>query len=158
VADKDGMSAALVAADLAAGARAEGSSLLHRLDGLAARLGVHLTAQWSRRVPGPAGVAELAAVVARWRQDPPAALGGEAVSEVVDFARGAQGLPPTDALLLRLEAGGRVVLRPSGTEPKLKVYLEVTTPPPAADGLEDARRRAGERMEALMADVAARCG
>jgi phosphomannomutase len=157
VADKDGMSAALVAAELAALARAEGRSVLDRLDELSARLGVHLTAQWSKRAEGRDGIAALAAVVASWRQDPPRELGGLAVSEVVDLAGGTADLPPTDALIVRLGRYGRVVLRPSGTEPKLKAYLEVTTDPPGLDGLADARLAASQRLDALRADVAARC-
>jgi phosphomannomutase len=151
VADKDGMSAALVVAEMAARARAEGRSLLDDLDALSARLGVHLTAQLSQRAEGPHGMAALARVVERWRRDPPAELAGLAVSEVVDLADGAGGLPPTDALVVRLGGAGRVVLRPSGTEPKLKAYLEVTTDPPGATGLADAQRVASQRLEALRA-------
>jgi phosphomannomutase len=157
VADKDGMSAALVVAEMAARARADGQGLLDRLDQLSARLGVHLTSQWSLRAEGRSGMDALAAVVAGWRADPPRELGGLAVSEVVDLAAGVSGLPPTDALILRLGGRGRVVLRPSGTEPKLKAYLEVTTEPPGLDGLADARESASKRLEALRADVAARC-
>jgi phosphomannomutase len=149
VADKDGMSAALVVAEMAARARAEGRSLLDDLDALSARLGVHLTAQLSQRAEGPHGMEALARVVARWRRDPPTELAGLAVSEVVDLAGGAGGLPPTDALVVRLGGAGRVVLRPSGTEPKLKAYLEVTTDPPGSAGLADARLAASQRLDAL---------
>jgi phosphomannomutase len=157
VADKDGMSAALVAAEMAARARADGRSLLDRLDELTARLGVHLTAQWSRRAEGPDGIAKLAAIVDTWRHDPPTELGGLVVSEIVDLAAGSASLPPTDALVVRLGERGRVVLRPSGTEPKLKAYLEVTTGPPGLDGLAAARDEAAQRLEALRTDVASRC-
>lgn len=158
VADKDGLSAALVVAEMAAAAKAEGRSLLDRHDDLSARLGVHATAQWSRRAEGRNGIEALAVVVDGWRREPPSELGGLAVSEVVDLAAGTGGLPPTDALVVRLGGRGRVVLRPSGTEPKLKAYLEVTTDPPGLDGLADARREASVRLDALRADVAARCG
>jgi phosphomannomutase len=151
VADKDGMSAALVVAEMAARARAEGRSLLDDLDALSARLGVHLTTQLSQRAEGPQGMAALARVVDRWRRDPPAELAGLAVSEVVDLASGIDGLPPTDALVVRLGGAGRVVLRPSGTEPKLKAYLEVTTDPPGTAGLADARLAASHRLDALRA-------
>jgi phosphomannomutase len=157
VADKDGLSAALVAAELAAVARAEGRSLLDRLDALSARLGVHATTQWSVRADGRGGIEALAAVVASWRRDPPSELGGLAVSEVVDLAHGSEALPPTDALVVTLGGHGRVVLRPSGTEPKLKAYLEITTDPPGPERLADARRDAARRLDALRADVAVRC-
>jgi phosphomannomutase len=158
VADKDGLSAALVVAEMVAGGRAGGPSLLDRLDALAARLGVHLTAQWSRRAEGPDAMATLAAVVASWREDPPATLAGLPVTAAVDLAAGAGGLPPTDGVLLRLGAHGRVVLRPSGTEPKLKAYLEVTTAPPGPDRLDETRRNARRRLEGLRRDVARLAG
>jgi phosphomannomutase len=86
------------------------------------------------------------------RAAPPAALGQSPVREITDLAQGG-ALPPADALILRLD-GGRVVLRPSGTEPKFKAYLEVSEP--AGPGrLADARHRAGSRMTLLRADVAA---
>ena len=154
VADKDGITAALVVAEMAARVRAEGRSLLDRLDDLAALLGVHLTRQWTQR--GDPG--ELVRVVDAWRRDPPTRLAGLAVTQFVDLAHGAGGLPATDAVLVRLGDAGRVVLRPSGTEPKLKVYLEVATAPPGADGLEAARREAAERLSELLADVRSRSG
>jgi len=157
VADKDGMSAALVVAEMAAIARARGGSLLDRLDELSARLGVHLTSQWSRRAEGPDGIQTLAAVVDSWRREPPTELGGHAVTEVIDLAKGDRGLPPTDGLVVRLGPHGRVVLRPSGTEPKLKAYLEVSTEPTGMAGLAAARAEAAVRLEALRADVATRC-
>jgi phosphomannomutase len=79
------------------------------------------------------------------------------VTDVVDLAAGSDELPPTDALVLRLGGAGRVVLRPSGTEPKLKAYLEVTTKPPGLAGLAAAREVAARRLVALRDDVASRC-
>ncbi|MCU1496009.1 MAG: Glucose,6-bisphosphate synthase [Acidimicrobiaceae bacterium] len=158
VADKDGMSAALVLADLAARAKADGTSLLDRLDDLAARLGVHATAQWSLRLDGPDASRQIAAIVDRWRVDPPGSLAGLAVDEHLDLATGSAELPPTDAIVVRAGGRARVVVRPSGTEPKLKCYLEVTTPPPGAGGLAAARREAGLLLDALRRDVVRRCG
>ena len=103
-----------------------------RLDSLASRFGVHATAQWSLRLEGPTAQAEMAAIVGRWRRYPPAALAGLAVTELVDLSEGTGELPATDALVLRLAEGARVVLRPSGTEPKLKVYFEVVSGPALA--------------------------
>jgi phosphomannomutase len=157
VSDKDGLSAALVVAELAARAAAEGTSVVGRLDGLAARFGVYANAQWSLRLAGPAAQSEMAEVVDRWRRDPPASLAGLAVVEVVDYAKETGELPATDALLLRLEEGARVVLRPSGTEPKLKAYLEVATRPPPPGRLAEARGRAGRVLQTLREDVAVRC-
>ncbi len=157
VADKDGMSAALVVAALAASAKAKGTTLLDLLDGLAVRLGVHDTAQWSLRLEGAGATARMAAIVTRLRSGPPDRLAGRAVTEVVDLAHGSATLPPTDALVLVLEGGGRVVVRPSGTEPKLKAYLEIATSPPGASGLAAARAEARRDLEALRDDVARHC-
>ena len=165
VADKDGMTAALVVAEMAARDRAEGRSMLERLDALHARLGVHLTTQWSIRADGEdggegedteAGMARLSGLIAAWRGDPPTAFAGRPVTEVVDLAAGYRGYPPTDGMILELGRGeGRLVLRPSGTEPKLKLYLEAITPPPGLDGLAAARDHATAALDALRGDVAA---
>ncbi len=147
VRDKDGISAALAMLGLTAQARAAGQSVLDRWDALETSHGVHLTGQLTlpTRAPGE--------IMAGLRAAPPAALGGSPVRSVTDLAPGSAQLPPTDALILRLD-GARVVLRPSGTEPKLKAYLEVTEPA-AAGGLAEARRRAGARITPLRAAVAA---
>jgi phosphomannomutase len=153
VADKDGMSAALVVADMVARAKHEGRSLLERLDGLEALLGVHATAQWSLRLPGSDAMQVMGTLMGQWRSAPPARLAGLDVSGVRDLAGGDGELPPSDVLILRMGRSGRVVLRPSGTEPKLKVYLEATTAPCAAGELGEARREARTRLEELRSDV-----
>jgi phosphomannomutase len=79
------------------------------------------------------------------------------VDELVDLSQGVEELPATDALVLRLANRARVVLRPSGTEPKLKVYFEVVTAPVAPEGVGAARREAGRLLGSLRDDVAARC-
>ncbi|MDQ3103707.1 MAG: phospho-sugar mutase, partial [Actinomycetota bacterium] len=123
VLDKDGISAMLVVCDLAARLRADGTSLTDRLDDLAREHGLHATDQLSVRVDDPSLVV---AAMARLRAAPPTALGGLSVERVDDLATGSvetTGLPPTDGLRLTLTGRGRVVVRPSGTEPKLKAYL-----------------------------------
>jgi len=157
VSDKDGLSAALVAADIAAGAKDRGSSLIARLDDLTALFGVHATSQWSLRLSGPEAQAEMAEIVGSWRDETPTALAGLAVTEVVDLSAGTAELPPTNALVLRLDKGARVVLRPSGTEPKLKAYLEVATGPVLPEHLAEERSRAGQILSELENDVAERC-
>lgn len=114
VRDKDGISAALLVAELAADLEHTGSSLLDRLDNLSRVYGRHATDQVSVRVDD---VSIIAAIMARLRANPPATLGGHAIT-VEDL------LPRTDGLRWQWP-GGRVVIRPSGTEPKLKAYLEV---------------------------------
>ena len=157
VSDKDGMSAALVAAEIAAALKSQGSSVTARLDELACRFGVHSTGQWSLRLAGEGAQEEMAGIVSRWRSDPPDALGGLAVNQIVDLSGGSDELPATNALVLRLERGARLVLRPSGTEPKLKAYFEVATEPVSPAGLGERRRRAVELMGLVESDVASRC-
>jgi phosphomannomutase len=156
VADKDGLSAALVVAEMAARAKQEGQSLLDRLEELESLLGIHSTSQWSLRLTGGDAPQRMAALMAQWRAIPPERLAGLEVTEVRDLTAGEDGLPPSDVLVLRLGGAGRVVLRPSGTEPKLKVYFEATTGPTAAQALPAARQAAQVRLEELRRDVAGR--
>ena len=127
VRDKDGMSSALLVAELAALERARGRTLLDRLADLEARHGRHETRQLSYRVDD---LSRIAAAVEDLRTRPPASYGEQAVVGVEQ--------PADDVLVHRLTAG-RVVVRPSGTEPKLKAYLELVDPEPGAlDALADA--------------------
>ena len=150
VADKDGVSAALLVAELAAGLRAEGRTLLAALDDLAATYGVHATDQVSVRVER---LADVLPVVDGLRGAPPSELAGVAVTQAEDLGLGVGGLPPTDGVRLRLADGSRVIVRPSGTEPKLKAYLEVVEPVAAGEPVAEARRSADERLAALRAAV-----
>lgn len=152
VRDKDGISAALTVAALAAGAKRAGRSLLDLLDEQARRYGLHATAPLSLRV---SDLAEIGAMMARLRAAPPTRLGGRAVVAFDDLASGSgeAGLPPTEALRYRLEGDARVIVRPSGTEPKLKCYLEVVHP--VDDDIAKVRARAAADLDALRADLSA---
>ncbi|GAA3736158.1 phosphomannomutase [Spinactinospora alkalitolerans] len=155
VADKDGISAALAVASLAAGAKARGRTLLDLLDDQARRYGLHRTRQLSVRAQEPSRITEA---MRRLRAEPPKGFAGLPVEAVEDFAVGHGGLPPTDALRYRLGGAVRahVTLRPSGTEPKLKAYLEVILPAP--DDVATARRAAEEHLTALHDAVARAIG
>ncbi|SNS16019.1 phospho-sugar mutase [Actinomadura mexicana] len=148
--DKDGIGAALAVAALAADARRDGRTLLDLLDAQARRYGLHATSQLSIRV---SDLSLITAAMARLRAAPPRELGGRRVESLDDLARPGGDLPPTDGLRFRLAGGSRVVVRPSGTEPKLKCYLEVVLP---VDGdVAAVRARAAADLEALRADVSA---
>lgn len=147
--DKDGIGAALTVAALAAEAKAAGRTLLDLLDDQARRYGLHATAQLALRV---ADLSLLSDVMARLRTAPPDALGGRSVERIDDLAEGSDGLPPADVLRFRLADGGRVVVRPSGTEPKLKCYLEVVMP--VTGSVADARATATDALSALRTDMA----
>ena len=125
VRDKDGFGAALAMLRLAEGAKSAGRSVLDIYDDLERAHGVHLTSQLTLRT------ADQAHVISRLRSAPPDAFGGEPVSGRTDLAAGHGGpeaaVPRADVLIYRLP-GGRVVLRPSGTEPKIKCYIEIVEP------------------------------
>lgn len=157
VADKDGVSAALLLCELAAKAKAEGRTLLDLLDAIAVEHGLHATDQVAVRVTD---LAEIGAAMTRLRTTPPESLGGLPVLSADDLSTGSvetTGLPPTDGLRYRLEGGARVIVRPSGTEPKIKCYLEAVVP--VADGdVATARATAAECLAALGRDIAAAAG
>ena len=144
VPDKDGVTAALMAAELAATLKAQGRTLLDLLDELALRHGVHQTDSFSVRVED---LGQIPPVMARLRQETPSQVGGVPVARVDDLADGVDGLPPTDGVRFLLEDDTRVIVRPSGTEPKLKVYLEAIAPVDGASGLGEARQEATRRLE-----------
>ena len=146
--DKDGISALIRVLGLAAELKAAGSSLAGRLDEIATRYGVFGTDQLAVRV---ADLGLIAAAMARLRAAPPTELDGEPVDG--DRPGGRHGrLPPTDAVLLAGKSL-KVVVRPSGTEPKLKCYLEARQPPDTSTPLGEARRRVRARLTRLRAEM-----
>ncbi|MGO1599837.1 MAG: phospho-sugar mutase [Brachybacterium sp.] len=156
VRDKDGLSAALMVAEMAAMARSEGTTLIGRLDELAAEHGLFSTAQLSIRVED---LSLIGAMMERLRASPPTSLLGSPVLTTQDLSLGSvatTGLPPTEGVLLLSEDDTRVVVRPSGTEPKLKCYLEVVTAVPAGVSVAETgalRHRADERLAALQDEL-----
>ena len=138
--DKDGIASSVVAASLFAALKTEGRTAWDELDRLAHAHGLHVTGPLTFRVEE---IAQIATGMARLRAQPPSELAGSPVVEVSDLAEGYQGLPPTDGILVLTEAGDRVIARPSGTEPKLKCYLEVILPAPEGEPVpwEAARER-----------------
>ena len=154
VADKDGMSAALALCQLAHGLARRGQTLLDRLDDLERQYGIHSGDQLALRADGPEGRAAIARVMEQLRVTPPHELGGVRVSEVIDLARGWRGLAPSEGVVLVLGDEGRVVVRPSGTEAKLKAYFEVTRPPEADSNLLEGRASARRQLQVIRDDLA----
>ncbi len=150
VRDKDGVSAALLLAELAAGLKAEGRTLSDLLDDLAIVHGVHATDSFAVRVDD---LAQIDALMSRLRAEAPVTVAGIDVSGLDDLSRGDGGLPPTDGLRFLLADDSRVIVRPSGTEPKVKVYLEVIEPVPSPDDLDRSRAVAETRLAAVRADL-----
>lgn len=147
--DKDGVGAALTVAAMAASAKESGRTLLDLLDDQARRYGLHATAQLSVRVEDLSVITDA---MVRLRKSPPGELAGRTVTEIDDLAEGLDGLPPADVVRLRLSGGGRVIVRPSGTEPKLKCYLEVVVP--VTSSADEARTKAAADLTALREAVA----
>jgi phosphomannomutase len=157
VKDKDGVSALLLLCEVAAQAKADGRTLADLLDDIAREHGLHATDQVSVRV---SDLSEIDRAMERLRSNPPQQLGGLAVERAEDLSEGTDELPPTDGLRYYLAEGARVIVRPSGTEPKIKCYLEVVVPVEAGqeDGVEAARISAAGRLDALGGDIKAAAG
>lgn len=120
--DKDGISAALLLAHIASELKAQGLSLLDLLNEVWARHGFHGTEQISIRV---AEMSQITQLLAGIRKNPPSLIAGRAVLSIDDLADPQDGLPPTDGLRLWIDGGIRMIVRPSGTEAKMKCYIEV---------------------------------
>jgi len=123
--DKDGISAAIYLAQIATDLAAVGKDLNDLLDEVWLRHGFHATEQISIRV---ADMGAITALLAGLRSNPPQEIAGRAVESIDDLAAPTDGLPPTDGLRLWLSGGVRIIIRPSGTEAKLKCYIEVISP------------------------------
>ncbi|MDH6124134.1 phospho-sugar mutase [Kitasatospora sp. GP82] len=159
VRDKDGITAALMVAELAATLKQSGRTLTDLLDDLALEHGLHATDQLSVRVHD---LSLIANAMQRLRDQPPAVLAGLRVTRADDLTEGSADLPPTDGLRYYLEGEGvssaRIVVRPSGTEPKLKCYLEVVLQVATAAELATTRERAAAVLDAIKRDLAAAAG
>ncbi|HEX7099855.1 MAG TPA: phospho-sugar mutase [Acidimicrobiia bacterium] len=156
VRDKDGLSAGLVFLDLAATLRDEGQTVIDRMADLYERAGLWVSTQLSLVRPGTEGLAEIAGAMELLGERTPSELDGRKVVSVRDFRVGAEErprwLPATDLVEMTLEGGGRVLVRPSGTEPKLKIYVDL---PGSAEGdialQESETRAAADRIAAATA-------
>lgn len=160
VRDKDGIGAAVLFADLAATCRARGRSVLDELESIYRRHGLYASAQRSIVRKGVAGIAAIGASMAALRAAAPLALAGREVLAVRDYAAGTRRdtttglvtpltLPPSDVVALELAGGARVVARPSGTEPKLKIYLDVREAVAPHEPLGAAEARAASSIDVL---------
>lgn len=146
--DKDAVVAALLACEAAAYWKAQGKSLYGVLLELYERYGAYLERLESRTLKGKDGLERIRAIMEDWRSRPPAEVAGVRVSGVEDYKDGLNGLPPENALKFLLEDGSWFCLRPSGTEPKIKVYFGVRR-----EGLREARDALDRLAAAVMARV-----
>lgn len=155
VKDKDGISAAVLIAELAATAKAGGKTIFDTLDELYLQHGLHASDQLSIRV---ADLGLLDAMMNRLRVSPPESFGSSAVEVSTDLSVGSDQLPPTDGLLYVTRNLTRVIIRPSGTEPKLKCYLEVIHQVGSAAELPEARQAARAGLDEVLRDVSEALG
>jgi phosphomannomutase len=159
VRDKDGISAAVIAAELAARRASEGKTLLDEMEMLSRRYGLFVSGQKSITLPGTEGVAQIGEIMRKLRAAPPTKIGSLAVVSTSDYqaqtriaASGGEeklALPPSNVLAYELEGGSRIIARPSGTEPKIKFYFDLREPIADGQAVDDAEKRARAQMDAL---------
>jgi phosphomannomutase len=159
VRDKDGLSAALVFAELTAAAAAEERTVLDELERLGRTFGLFVSAQRNVTCKGAEGTAEIAAILDRLRATTPQAISGLTVRSLTDVLRGVRlvdgrqervDLPESNVLIFELEGDARVVARPSGTEPKIKYYFDLREQVHLEEPYAEARARAEARLTALI--------
>ncbi len=151
VADKDGVSAALLFAEMSAWCAARESSLGEYLESLYRSFGFYASRQYSLTLPGEAGARRIAEIMNRCRENPPSTCGPFAVEKVTDYGQGIGGLPPSNVLAFDLSEGGRILVRPSGTEPKIKFYFELREDLEVEASLHDSRKTMDRRLEEVLA-------
>jgi phosphomannomutase len=160
VRDKDGIGTAVAFADLAAWCRSRGRTLLEELEESWRRYGMYLSRQVSKTLPGAEGRRRITGMMARVRSAPPRSLAGLAVEAVLDLELGERrdaegraspsGLPKGDVIALELAGDHRVMLRPSGTEPKIKFYFDVRVDVADGEAIGDARARGNQLVDELV--------
>ncbi len=123
VRDKDAIIGSMLICEMAAYYRSIGSSVKERLEAIYAQYGRYLNKVDSFEFPGLSGMDKMASIMAGLRENPPAEIGGYKVTKVTDYKKTAEtGLPSANVLVYSLEGGATVIVRPSGTEPKVKAY------------------------------------
>ena len=161
--------ASLLTAELAARLKSQGKTLLERLDELFLEHGCFTEGQINVQMPGEKGMEEMRGLMGRLRAQPPSSLGGLKVVRVRDYLSGQQktvpgtvsplDAPKGDLLILDLEAAGNyLAIRPSGTEPKVKIYLFAYDPPEAIADLESTKAAQAERLRVIGGDFWAFAG
>jgi phosphomannomutase len=161
VRDKDAAVASLLTAEMTAKLKADGKTLCQRLDQLFHRFGCHTEGQLNIQMPGEKGMDEMLALMSKVRATPPATLAGLKVARVRDYLGGVQktistgtvsplDAPKGDMVILDLETEGNyLAVRPSGTEPKVKIYMFAYDPPSATADLDSTKTAQAARLKAI---------
>ncbi|MBH0099741.1 phospho-sugar mutase [Salinibacterium sp. NSLL150] len=150
VRDKDGISASVDFLSMAAELKADGKTVLDRLDEFAARFGAFASRQVSLRF---AKISEIGETMTRLRANAPAAVGGLTVASFDDFENGVDGFAPSNIIRMQFEGGARVIVRPSGTEPKLKFYVDASSMSGEGAERQAAAEAVASQLEAGMREV-----
>jgi phosphomannomutase len=150
VGDKDGIGAALLFTELAAQCERRGESILDRLEAIYRQFGLFVSRQHSVTLPGTEGAARIAHIMQRFRADPPTQIGTQRVLRAIDYGAGHEGLPPSNVLAYHLEGDGHVLLRPSGTEPKIKYYFESSETVEPTEDIDEGHKRADAKLDSLV--------
>ena len=147
VRDKDAVNATLLVCETAAWYAKQGMTLLDAINKLYAEFGCYRNALHSFAFEGESGMHTMDAIMKQLRQTPPTAIGGMTVESVVDYNTAGTGLPKANVLEFRLAGGAKLMVRPSGTEPKIKVYLSAVAPTEeAADAINDTLGKAASAL------------
>ncbi|UYO05222.1 phospho-sugar mutase [Paenibacillus sp. PSB04] len=146
--DKDAVLASLLICEAGAYYKAQGKTLYEVLQELYEQFGYFQERLESRTLKGKDGLAQIQAKMSDWRSNPPQTVAGKTVTQVLDYSKGLDGLPKENVLKYMLEDGSWFCLRPSGTEPKIKVYFAVR-----GDSLDDANARIQKLSDEVMARV-----
>ncbi len=158
VRDKDGIGAALVVADMAAWCRTRGQTLLGYLEDIQRAHGLYVGKQFNATLPGASGAKKIGELMQAFRNAPPQKIGDWHVDSVSDYQKRIRRLlsheerlelPASNVIAFGLEGGGRVTLRPSGTEPKIKFYFELKETCSVNETMATARARAHVKLDAL---------
>ncbi|EAR24200.1 phosphomannomutase [marine actinobacterium PHSC20C1] len=152
VRDKDGISASVDFLSLAAELKAEGKTVLDRLDEFTARFGAFASRQVSMRFDK---ISEIGEMMARLRSTAPSEVGGYRVAVFTDFENGVDGFAPNDILRMDFEDGARIIVRPSGTEPKLKFYVDASSTTGEGAERQAAAEAVATRLETGMKELLA---
>jgi phosphomannomutase len=161
VRDKDGISAALLAAEVAAVLRARGRTIADALEDIARRWGAFVSSQFNVTRQGAAGIATIRTMMEQLRASPPSRVADDDVVAVSDYearvrvdtrsgARTVLSLPKSNVLAFELASGSRIIARPSGTEPKAKVYFDVREPVVDGESVKAATDRATTKIQRLV--------
>lgn len=146
--DKDAVLASMLIAEAGAYYKAQGKTLYDVLQELYEQFGYFLESLESRTLKGKDGVAQIQGIMSDWRSNPPQEIAGAAVSEILDYSLGLNGLPKENVLKYLLSDGSWFCLRPSGTEPKIKVYFAVR-----GESLQNAKDKVAALTQQVMARV-----